>query len=116
MAREDASSTFGYAALQARIERIPREEGEQFGLPLEPHIRSVVIHKSDEPGRPADGLGRGGVDMVDIVVVEDAQIGGVGVPRAGVYHRFLRRRGDLPSHVSTAVRMRRDGKAKEYDA
>lgn len=66
--------TFRHGALQAWIERVSREEREHIRLSLESLIITIVIHQCLEARKAPDGLGRGGIYMVDIVVVEEAEV------------------------------------------
>jgi hypothetical protein len=63
------------AALQAGIEGIAREDGDEFRLASEPGIVSIVVDKRLESSDAADGLGRRRVYMVYIVVVKQPDIG-----------------------------------------
>jgi hypothetical protein len=66
--------TFGDTALQAGVERIARKERQQLWLILESAIVPVVIDESLESGIPADGLGGRGIDVVNIVIMQEPQI------------------------------------------
>jgi hypothetical protein len=60
--------------LQTRIERIPTEQRQQLRLARKLLISSVIIAQSLEPGNTTHRLGRARLDMVDIVIVEDAKV------------------------------------------
>lgn len=72
--------TLGDGALQAGVESIARKEGQQLRLALELVPILIILDQSHEAREASDGLGAGLVDMVDVVVVEDAQVG-LPVPR-----------------------------------
>jgi hypothetical protein len=69
-----SSLTLRNAAFDARIERISREEGQNFCLPLEPLIVSVVVHESLKSRISTNGFPRASFNVVDIVVVEEAEV------------------------------------------
>jgi hypothetical protein len=72
--------TFRNTALQTRIKRIATEQRHQLRLARILLIRARVrIAQRLEPRDAADGLPRAGLDVVDVVVVEDAQVGRGGV-------------------------------------
>lgn len=67
--------TLGHRALDTRVKRVPREQRDQLRLPLEPRPVAVLLDDGHEAPDAADGLGARRVDMVDVVVVQDAQVG-----------------------------------------
>ena len=66
--------TLGDAALQARIECITREDGDELRLAFKPSIAPIVVYKCLESRDTADGLGGRRVYVVDIVVVEQPDV------------------------------------------
>ena len=73
--RSKTSHTFRNTTLQTRIERIAAEQRQKPRMPGIPLISRIFIAKSLEPRNAADGFPRAGLDMVDIVVVQNAQVG-----------------------------------------
>ena len=68
--------TFRNTALQTRIKRVATEQRHQLRLTRVLLIRTRVrIAQRLEPRDAADGFARAGLDVVDVVVVEDAQVG-----------------------------------------
>lgn len=70
--------------LKTRVEGIAGEKREQIGLSLVPLGISVLFDSGGEAGNAADRLGTGGIDVVDVVEVKDAEVGGRdGIRRCG---------------------------------
>jgi hypothetical protein len=70
-----AALTLRYRALNARIKHIARKQGNEFRLiPVLLSI-AVLFEHAHETGDATDRLGAGGVDVVDVVVVEDPEVG-----------------------------------------
>jgi hypothetical protein len=72
--------TFRNTALQTRIKRIATEQRHQLRLARILLIRARIrIAQCLEPCNAADGFARAGLDVVDVVVVKNAQVGRGGV-------------------------------------
>ena len=82
--------TFRNTTFQTRIKRIPTKQRQQLRLAVEAPIPSIVVAQSLELRDTAYGLSRAGLDVIDVVVVEDAEIRSffVGAATAGVGHAF----------------------------
>ena len=65
----------GDTALQTRIEGITGEEGQELRLALVLLAIAVFVAEVDESGEATNGLCAGRVDMVDVVVMDDSQVG-----------------------------------------
>jgi len=88
-----ASLTFGYTALQAGVERVARKEREQLWLVFEPLIIAVIIAESLKSCKSSDRFSRGSVDVIHVVVVEEAEVWrGRGVPAGEDRNLFGSRR------------------------
>lgn len=74
----DHVAPLGYGALQAGVEGIAGEEGEAGGLAVEAVALLVLVADSHEPGNATHRLSRGRIEVVDIIVVKQSQVGRAG--------------------------------------
>lgn len=66
--------TFCHTGLQAGIESVSGKERDQAWLAFETVVIAVVIADCLEPGDASSGLGGAGLDMIDVVVVKNAEV------------------------------------------
>jgi hypothetical protein len=66
--------SFCDATLQAWIERVPREEGQEFRLSLESFSIAIMLDERLEPRDASHRLSTRGINVVDVVVVQEAQV------------------------------------------
>ena len=77
--------TFSNTALQTRIERIATKQRQKLRLARELLILLILIAQSLKSCDTTHGLARAGLDVIDVVVVDDAQVWrAVGAAAAGM--------------------------------
>lgn len=68
------ANTFGDRALQTWVEDVPREEGQNVGLPLILLPLLVLSADGNESWQSTDRLCTRGVEMIDIIVMDESKI------------------------------------------
>jgi len=69
-------AALGDGALKAGVEGIAREEGDEVGLAPVALAVAVFVADSYEASHAAHGLGGGGVQVIDVIVVKEPEIRG----------------------------------------
>ena len=73
---EEEAYTLSHTALQARVKGIAGEESQQLRLALEPLAPAILLAQRHESRQSTNRLRARLVDVVDVVVVQDAQVRG----------------------------------------
>jgi hypothetical protein len=92
--------TLGDGALQARVEDIAREERDQVRLPLKSLALAILPAHRDEARHAAHRLRGRRVEVIDVVVVENPEVGRRGLPVRRCPARAERHRFSLRRHLA----------------